>query len=112
MNTKTFVEMTDKWYEYVSMDHHKDRDCHWVIETDFAYGNKPTYIAMHHGYIANSRTGQDRETYQEAFEDLVEFLKDAIDGERDWAKEVLLNPEEYDGWDITRASFFKNEFGL
>lgn len=111
MNQKTFIEQTDKWYEYVSMDHHKDRDCHWYIEVDFQYGRGPIYTAFHQGYTQRGRFAPERETYAEAFEDLVEIFRECIDNERKWVKEVLKTPPDWDEEQIRKAEFFKEEFG-
>lgn len=54
------IELSEKWYEYVSCDHHKDCDCHWIIETDFAYGDEPVFTAQHYGYIAHDLEGQPK----------------------------------------------------
>ena len=48
--------LTAKWYRYVNIDHHKDRDCHLYIEKVWSYGDEPYYIAYHHGYIADDWT--------------------------------------------------------
>jgi hypothetical protein len=45
------IELTNKWYNYVSLDHHKDRDCHWYITKVYSYGQPAKYIASHNGYI-------------------------------------------------------------
>jgi hypothetical protein len=44
------VELTAKWYKYVNMDHHKDRDCHWYITKTYSYGQEPYWEASHYGY--------------------------------------------------------------
>ena len=44
------IDLTDKWYRYVGMDHHKDRDCHWYITKTYSYGQEPYWMASHHGY--------------------------------------------------------------
>ena len=46
------ILLTAKWYKYVGMDHHKDRDCHWYITKTYSYGQEPYWIASHHGYRA------------------------------------------------------------
>jgi hypothetical protein len=50
------TELTNQWMKYVSVDHHKDRDCHWHIEKCWAYGEDPYYQASHSGYILESWT--------------------------------------------------------
>jgi hypothetical protein len=44
------INLTKKYYSYVSLDHHKDRDCHWYITKSYSYGQAPKYTASHHGY--------------------------------------------------------------
>jgi len=48
---KKITELTDEWYTLIGPDHHKDRDCHWYIETKWSYGQPPKYIVQHYGYI-------------------------------------------------------------
>ncbi len=31
------VDLSKIWYNFVSVDHHKDRDCHWYVEQYFSY---------------------------------------------------------------------------
>jgi hypothetical protein len=45
------INLTGKWMKYVSLDHHKDRDCHWYITKTYSYGEEPYYEAHHSGYI-------------------------------------------------------------
>jgi hypothetical protein len=49
--TEEITELTEKWYRYANLDHHKDRDCHWYIEKRWSYGDEPYYQAFHHGYL-------------------------------------------------------------
>jgi hypothetical protein len=106
------VELSQKWYEYVSQDHHKDRDCHWYVEMDFAYGNEPIFRACHYGYIAHDlKVKPDRKTYEEAENDLLELIKSAIEGEREWVKSALENKKEYDKVQIESAKKFIELFG-
>lgn len=56
------IFLTDKWYKYVNIDHHKDRDCHWYIEKVWSYGDEPYYFASHHGYILDEWTSPKCET--------------------------------------------------
>ena len=43
--------LTNKWYKYVNLDHHKDRDCHWYVTKVYSYGEEAYYEASHNGYI-------------------------------------------------------------
>jgi hypothetical protein len=45
------TDLTDKLYELIGRDHHKDRDCHYFIETKWSYGRPPVYVIVHNGYI-------------------------------------------------------------
>ena len=48
------TNLTAVWYELIGGDHHKDRDCHWYVETKWSYGNTPTYKVHHFGYILDT----------------------------------------------------------
>ena len=50
------TELTTKWMKYVSLDHHKDRDCHWYITQTYSYGEEPYYEAHHSGYLLDHWT--------------------------------------------------------
>lgn len=105
------IELSEKWYEYVSQDHHKDGDCHWIIEVDFAYGEEPVYTAHHNGYIADDLGLQpSRTTYEEAEVDLLELIEKAIRDEREWVEIVLRNKNEYDEFQIKQAEKFNELF--
>ena len=67
--------LTDKWNKYVSLGHHKDRDCHWHIEKRWSYGNKPSYQAFHSGYIIEPWESSECSTAKEAEIQLRDKLK-------------------------------------
>lgn len=99
-------KLTDIWYSIVSLDHHKDRDCHWYINKVWSYGQKPYYQIEHYGYIY----GLDREdvdaqypTYEQAETRLLEIIKDAIEEERARAEEIIETPINWDSDQIERA---------
>lgn len=52
---KTIIEeitkLTGEWYKLIGPDHHKDKDCHWYVETKWSYGRPPVYVIQHYGYI-------------------------------------------------------------
>jgi hypothetical protein len=50
------TDLTAKWYKYVNLDHHKDRDCHWYITQTYSYGEEPYYEAHHSGYVIDHWT--------------------------------------------------------
>jgi hypothetical protein len=62
----------------IGKDHHKDRDCHWYIETRWSYGYSPKYFVQHYGYILHDFEEQEFSTYEEALSGLKEFLLEAI----------------------------------
>jgi hypothetical protein len=72
------VELTDEWYNLIGPDHHKDRDCHWYIETVWSYGRKPVYIVKHYGYILD-RIEENWDTYELAQKRLIEILTQEIE---------------------------------
>lgn len=51
--------LTQRYYELVNRDHHKDRDCHFYILKDWTYGDAPVYKVEHQGYI-NEWDGPDK----------------------------------------------------
>jgi len=107
MNTQEkIVQLTDKWYRFIVKDHHKDKDCHWYIEVDFAYGQEPTFKAFHFGYLAGDLELPSRTTYAEAEEDLLELIEAAIEKEREWVTRVLESPQNYEDDQIDKATFF------
>jgi hypothetical protein len=98
------TKLTNIWYEYVGINHHKDRDCHWSIETEWSYGEKPIYIVRHYGYVY-----KDIEiyctTYERAKRTLFSEVMKAINKEKKWAKIVLKNENEWDSEQIKQAKF-------
>jgi hypothetical protein len=69
--------LTREWYDLIGPDHHKDRDCHWYIETKWSYGNTPTYIIQHYGYILND-IEENWSSYELAMQRLKELLTTKI----------------------------------
>lgn len=71
-------ELVSAWYEYVSFDHHKDRDCHWYIETitDYCYDGeiKTDYVVKHYGYIADSHQHDNYQTLEDAQKCLIRTI--------------------------------------
>jgi hypothetical protein len=100
---KQIQELTEKWYRYVNKNHHKDRDCHFYIETAYSYGDKPTFTAYHEGYVAEPEHCPPRETYEEAEEDLLDLLKRIIHYQKEWVDRVLSSKEEWDRDQIEQA---------
>ena len=75
---KNIIKYTNIWYNYVSLDHHKDRDCHFYVEGSYSYGKPPVYNAYHHGYIMGDWAGPIRNTIAEAEKDLEDKLRNEI----------------------------------
>lgn len=70
--------LTTKWYKYVNLDHHKDRDCHWYIEKVWSYGDEPYYVAYHNGYIADDWKSPKCDTEELAQTILCDRLKNLL----------------------------------
>lgn len=106
--------MTKAWYEYVSGDHHKDRDCHWYIEQSWDYGETPTWTIKHYGYIFHK--GKDGETqckgktHKDALCDLRKLIRKAFLSEINFANGVIICPEDYDNFQIKQAKEAKRLF--
>jgi hypothetical protein len=68
---KKITQLTDEWYKLIGKDHHKDRDCHFYINTVWSYGQDQKYRVEHHGYVADE-IDEDFETYDKAL-DFLEY---------------------------------------
>jgi len=77
-NKNKIRELTEAWYSIVSTDHHKDRDCHWYINTAYSYGEPPIYRIEHYGYIYKS-IDEEHSTYEGAEKRLIEIISKAIE---------------------------------
>jgi len=71
------TKLTSEWYSLIGKDHHKDRDCHWYIETKFSYGKPPKYTVQHWGYILDEIV-EECASYDEALKKLKEILEKEI----------------------------------
>jgi hypothetical protein len=71
------TELTKKWYIEVGKDHHKDRDCHFYINTVWSYGQKQKYRVEHYGYIFRD-VEEEFDTYNEAAMFLLKKIKEMI----------------------------------
>lgn len=74
---KEINSLTERWYLLIGQDHHKDRDCHWYINSVWSYGQPVKYRVEHYGYILDDIC-EEFTTYSEACLFLIETLKDAI----------------------------------
>ncbi len=79
-NKEIIKKLTDSWYDRVAINHHKDRDCHWYINTVYSYGKLPVYRVEHYGYI-HEDISEVYSSYKEAEESLIEILKEALKNE-------------------------------
>jgi len=81
MNTEEILnqitELTKKWYIEIGKDHHKDRDCHFYINTVWSYGQKQKYRVEHYGYIFRD-IEEEFDTYNEAALFLLKKIKEMI----------------------------------
>ncbi len=83
------VRLSNIWMRFVGQDHHKDRDCHWYIQKYYSYGEKPYYMAWHHGYIGDDFEGSKCVTLEEAEEELLNAIKFQIHKAKKWVSRNL-----------------------
>ena len=83
------TKLTDEWYLLVGKEHHKDRDCHWYIETKWSYGFAPIYTIQHHGYILHDFEDVECSSYDEALTVLKQILTEKIEEEKKHQKENI-----------------------
>lgn len=81
-----FILATQRWYEYVGKDHHKDIDCHWFVDREkiFSYGQPSTdhhYRLWHDGYILDDIDFVG-ETEDEVFKQGIEFIDNWIKNDK------------------------------
>jgi len=48
------TKLSYEWNTLIGHSHHKNKDCHWYIETKWSYGLAPKYIVCHYGYIIDT----------------------------------------------------------
>lgn len=90
--TEEITKLTNEWYHLIGKDHHKDRDCHWHIETKWSYGTTPVYTIQHHGYILDD-IAETWSTYDLALQRLKEILIKKIKEEKKFQEEKLNDDE-------------------
>lgn len=103
------VDLTNKWYEYVSQDHHKDRDCHFYITLDYKYGDEPIFEIDHYGYVGDEFHAKAH-TLEKAQAILLDRIKQMIKKQQEWVDGVLANPEDWDKWQVNSANTFNRLF--
>lgn len=74
---KTITQLTEEWYQLIGKDHHKDRDCHFYINTVWSYGQNPIYRVEHYGYLVDE-IEQEFHSYDEAINYLEKKLQQII----------------------------------
>lgn len=79
------TELSRIWYLQISGDHHKDRDCHFYINTVWSYGQQQKYRVEHFGYLYRE-VEETFDTYKEAAEYLLDTLKSMIEREKNIEK--------------------------
>lgn len=87
---KQITELTQKWYSLIGGDHHKDRDCHWYIETKWSYGEPPVYSVIHYGYILD-KIEAEFNSYEKALVNLRDMLINAIEEQQSESEIESLN---------------------
>jgi hypothetical protein len=76
------TELSKEWYILIGGDHHKDRDCHFYINTVWSYGQKQKYRVEHYGYIIEE-IEEEFDTYREAAEFLLNKITEMIKIEKE-----------------------------
>lgn len=75
------TKLTDEWRTLIVRDHHKDRDCHWYINTVWSHGNPPYYRIEHYGYV-HEDVSEKFDTYDAALIALRDIMVQALEAER------------------------------
>lgn len=81
------TKLTNEWYTLIGPEHHKDRDCHWYIETKWSYGQSPSYSIRHCGYILD-KISENWSSYELAMGRLKEILTEEIEQYRKYDDET------------------------
>ena len=81
------TRLTDEWYFLIGGEHHKDKDCHWYIETKWSYGYIPKYIIQHRGYILGNLQ-EEFCSYEKALLGLKKILIEKIKEEKQNQKQA------------------------
>lgn len=98
-NNEKIIELTDKWYTYVNMDHHKTKDCIWTIEISYKYGEPPKYQAYHYGYIIDTWFSPECDSLEDAEAWLINKLERELELARIHLQEIIdLNRNEEAEW--------------
>jgi hypothetical protein len=87
------TKLTDEWYTLIGPDHHKEKDCHWYVETKWSHGHPPKYSVQHWGYIIGD-IEEHWNTYELALRRLKEILTREIE---EYKKDSEVNKDK-NGW--------------
>jgi hypothetical protein len=91
---QAITKLTEEWHFLIGDDHHKDRDCHWYIETKWSYGQSPVYSVQHYGYILDDLEDVECASYEEALKTLKKILIEKVEEE----KKIKEEGKEQDEW--------------
>jgi len=83
-------KLSEEWYELISGNHHKDKDCHWYIETRWSYGEQPEFRVLHNGYVTDD-IEIACDSYETALLELRTIIKRAIKRQKELAKSPNIN---------------------
>ena len=79
------VRLSEEWYNLISSDHHKDKDCHWHIESVWSYGLPPKYFVRHYGNIIDDIEAKC-DTYEEALHTLKKIVANLLKFQKNFEK--------------------------
>ena len=82
---KRIKQLNALWYSFVSVDHHKDRDCHFNLRLKFSQKESPKWLALHTGYIYDMPPGKF-DSLAEAANYLVQNMEKALGEGLNWKK--------------------------
>lgn len=102
-NTQKIIELTDKWYRYVNLDHHKTKDCIWTISISYEYGEAPKYVAYHNGYILDNWQSPSCDELEDAEQWLIDKLEREIEKAIIHLREVVDTPADESWYDQDKA---------
>lgn len=83
------IRLTDKWYRYVNLDHHKDRDCHWYITKTYSYGDPAKYTVSHHGYRSERFESKEFDNEEDAMLFLIKHLSEIFKERIEESKQLI-----------------------
>lgn len=88
-NVEKITRLTEKWYTYVNLDHHKTKDCIWTIEISYKYGEPPKYQAYHYGYIIETWFGPECDSLEDAESWLINKLERELEKAKEHLEEII-----------------------